>query len=117
MTIFKTRHIKQLLLVNLITIVGFIIIFTAIKINENYKYKKEINNIISNIIEKVSIKYPNITEEEIIELVNYKGKNDILKKYGYDEETVIVKSLEKDINKNIIVNNILIIVLSLLFIV
>lgn len=117
MTIFKTRHIKQLLLVNLITIVGFIIIFTAIKINENYKYKKEINNIISNIIEKVSIKYPNITEEEIIELVNYKGKSDILKKYGYDEETVIVKSLQKDINKNIIVNNILIIVLSLLFIV
>ncbi len=58
--------------------------FLVINVVEYRKYTKNFNAKISNIVEALQNKYPQLTESEIISILNSKGKDDekTLKKYG-----------------------------------
>ena len=109
------EYLKKYLIQILITIIVFLTIFIIINKIETKEYKRNLNYKINAILELVQNKYPDIKEEELIEILNSKhSKEIILSKYGYD--------IEKDFfilkynNINIKYNIIKIIILSLTFI-
>ncbi len=62
-------------------------------------YKTSVNNYLYGVIDILQDKYPQVTETQIIELLN--GKETIsyqenLRKYGITEETSVLKSLEQN---------------------
>ena len=73
---------------------------------QNEKYEYIVNSAISNIVDTVIEKYPDVTEEEILNILKNSdnSQTNILKKYGYlDNEGYIQKledekSLDKKIN-------------------
>ena len=61
------------------------------KVNDNY------NNKIVQILNRVKEKYPNVSDSELIEIINSNSDNELMNKYSYDlDKLVIVKD-----NKNI----------------
>ena len=82
--------LKKYLLVTFLISVGAIILFVCINEYEAYIYRKNTNGKIGAIIGSVINKYPEVTEDEIIEIVNRTDNNNdykkILKKYGIDYE-------------------------------
>ena len=72
---------------------------------QNEKYEYIVNSAISNIVDTVIEKYPDVGEEEILNILrNTKNsKTDILKKYGYLNNENYIQKLEneKNIDKKI----------------
>ena len=66
----------------------------------------KINAIVNNVVEN----YPDVKEEDILKILNSRNNysEDILKKYGYDDETSNIKDLQKEMN-NAKVQNLLLI--------
>lgn len=57
---------------------------------------KDVNIWVGGVVSTIQEKYPDITEEEILYLLNTEGKdNDLLKKIGINEENVSILTLEK----------------------
>ncbi len=86
----------------------FIVVFIIIANIQCKTYAKIFNEKLNSIISKVSEKYPNVTEEEILEIVNSKetSENNILQKYGFEEDISNIKKLKEIMNENIIQNTI-----------
>lgn len=86
--------LKKYLLVTFLISVVAIILFVCINEYEAYIYRKNANEKIGAIIGSVIDKYPEVTEDEIIEIVNRTDNNSdykkILKKYGIDYENEYV---------------------------
>ena len=63
---------------------------------QNEKYEYIVNSAISNIVDTVIEKYPDVREEEILNILrNTKNnKTNILKKYGYLDNENYIKKLE-----------------------
>lgn len=83
-------------------------------------YKKSINNYVYGIIAILKEKYSNITEEEIITILNndYKIEYDSsLKKYGINEESPIIINMHNDYQKSIYLNLTFISIIFFLFII
>ncbi len=89
-------ELKKYLFKILIVSICLIIIFFIINIYEYHVYTKNFNNKINNIVEILQIKYPNLSEKEIIEILNSKDvpNSNTLKKYGIGL-----------INKSIVIEN------------
>ena len=72
---------------------------------QNEKYEHIINSAISNIVDTVIEKYPDVGEEEILNILrNTKNsKTNILRKYGYLNNENYIQKLEneKNIDKKI----------------
>ena len=57
---------------------------------------KDVNTWVGGVISTIQEKYPDITEEEVLYLLNTEGKdNELLKKIGIDEENIAILTLEK----------------------
>ena len=67
---------------------------------QNEKYEYIVNSAISNIVDTVIEKYPDVREEEILNILrNTKNnKNNIIKKYGYLDNENYIKKLEDEKN-------------------
>ena len=67
---------------------------------QNEKYEYIVNSAISNIVDTVIEKYPDVREEEILNILrNTKNnKTNILKKYGYLDNENYIKKLEDEKN-------------------
>ena len=65
---------------------------------QNEKYEYIVNSAISNIVDKVIEKYPDVTEEEILNILrnSNNSKNNILKKYGYVDNEGYIQKLEDE---------------------
>ena len=112
MKIFKNRNLRKTIILIILSTLIF-----AIVNNIQYKhYLKIVNEKIDNIINKVIEKYPEITEEEVLDIINNNTTtyNNVLDKYGYTQEISHIKSLGEQIEKNKIQNIIFVIVLGLL---
>ena len=108
---------KNKYLVLIITSLILIITSIIINIHQYHVYTVNFNNKINSIITKIEKEYPNIKEEEIIEILNSKDKKDILPKYGIDikEDSIV---LENDkASKRIIIFNTIFVVLIICIIV
>lgn len=119
MKIFKDEKIQKGIISVSILILIFIIIFSTITIIKNKSYVKTINNTIENIIENVKEKYPNVSEEEIINILkeNDKSKENILEKYGYTDQIPSIKTLENSMQDSIIINSTCILIFGILVII
>lgn len=85
-----------------------VLCYKTISAKQNEKYENIVNSTISSIVDSVKEKYPNVTDEEILEILRNtkKDKSQALKKYGYFENENYIKKLEEekeqDETKNII---------------
>lgn len=83
----------------LVVVFSLLLVFTNLK---EYDFnRKTINYKIVSIVEKLKQKYPNISDEEILEVLNSNSfNNDYLRKYGYSlDEDTYVKMMEENHEK------------------
>lgn len=111
MWIFKN---KKYLITNILIIISFLLL---IYLSNFLFYQKYINNnnlFLNNVIANILEKYPNITKEEIVSLLNNnKGNKNILNEYGIYLDNSYVLNNNKLVKYNNISNLVLVILLSL----
>ena len=111
MWIFKN---KKYLITNILIIISFILL---IYLSNFLFYQKYINNnnlFLNNVISNILEKYPNITKEEIVSLLNNSnGNSNILSEYGIYLDNSYVLNNNKLVKYNNISNLVLVIFLSL----
>lgn len=77
-------------------------IFGVINNIQYRKYLKIVNTKIDNIISEVIEKYPDITEEEVLEILknDETSESSVLEKYGYTPDISYIKTLGEQIETN-----------------
>lgn len=102
MNIFKNRNSRKTIILGIIVIMLSTGIFWFINNIQYRKYLKIVNAKIDNIISQVIEKYPDITEEEVLEILknNEKPESSVLEKYGYTPDISYIKTLGEQIETN-----------------
>ncbi|MBQ9853898.1 MAG: HAMP domain-containing histidine kinase, partial [Bacilli bacterium] len=79
------EYLKHYLLQSLIVITIFSLLLVIVNTIEYNQYKRNFNYKINAILEKVEEKYPNLDQNDLVEILNSKETEDnVLKDYGYD---------------------------------
>lgn len=102
MNIFKNRNSRKTIILGIIVIMLSTGIFGVIN-NIQYRiYLKIVNAKIDNIISEVIEKHPDITEEELLEILknNETPESSVLEKYGYTPDISYIKTLGEQIETN-----------------
>ena len=95
-------ELKKSIIISLVITIIFSIFMAIINIYEYKEYTKNFNKNIGSIIDVIQSKYPEISTDEIVEIVNSKEirQNNLLKKYGIDlEKNAIILDNNKTNNK------------------
>lgn len=102
--LLKRKTLIKVLLTDIVIVLLFIIIFVVVIKMQNKVYSKIVNEKINDIINNVMEKYPEVKEEDILKIINNRddSSENILEKYGYDDELSYIKELRENINKNLI---------------
>lgn len=102
MNIFKNRNSRKTIILGIIVIMLSTGIFWVINNIQYRKYLKIVNAKIDNIISEVIEKYPDITEEELLEILknNETPESSVLEKYGYTPDISYIKTLGEQIETN-----------------
>lgn len=89
--------LKKLLLYIIILFVFLLSLFLIINIYEYHIYNNNFNKKISSIVSKIEEKYPNITEEELIDVISSENDSEtFFKKYSIDiQKDSILKKNQK----------------------
>ena len=93
-----------------------VIIFFIISFVEYKSYVRITNNFTNNIISTLVNNYPDVTEEEIIEIINSSDNeaSDILASFGFDINSMgVLKSINDNFYRNLIINSIVLLVISI----
>lgn len=93
-----------------------VIIFFIISFVEYNSYVRITNNFTNNIISEVVKNYPDVTEEEIIEIINSfdNEASDILASFGIDINSMgVLESINDNFYRNLIINSIVLLVISI----
>ena len=125
MKIFENKQIKRLFILFFCVLFVCIIITMLVFNNLNKSMVSKTNSIVENIILKIEEKYPDISQEEIIEVLknntNYSNTN-ILAKYGINDDISIFSSMNQYKNISIImvvailiVSNLVIMIIILIY--
>lgn len=110
------KNIKKIIILNFILIAIFLGVFTSITILQYQKYNNILNSKISSIADCVVSYYPEVDDEKIIEILNENPENaqNILKKYGYDNQDVsYIKQIRHQMEENIAINVVFIIIFAI----
>ncbi len=85
----------------------FLVACVFLMIYNNLAYKgltKDVNIWVGGVVEVLQEKYPDISEEELIHLLNSEGSNNMLmKQLGINEDNIAILSLEKRKRRNFLV--------------
>ncbi len=102
----KKKYLKKVIIPGIIIIMVAIICFCTIINIQNKKCKELVNYTISELIGRIVENYPETDEEEIIRTLQDSNspKNNILKKYGYNEQSTYIKNLESAMKNNMKLN-------------
>ena len=102
MNIFKNRNSRKTIILGIIVIMLSTGTFWVINNIQYRKYLKIVNAKIDNIISEVIEKYPDITEEEVLEILkkNETPESSVLEKYGYTPDISYIKTLGEQIETN-----------------
>lgn len=102
MNIFKNRNSRKTIILGIIVIMLSTGIFWVINNIQYRKYLKIVNAKIDNIISQVIEKYPDITEEDVLEILknNETPESSVLEKYGYTPDISYIKTLGEQIETN-----------------
>lgn len=98
------EYLKKYLMQILIVVIVFLISFIFISKLEYNEYKKNFNYKINDIFLFLEEKYPDITKEDLIEILNSdNSKTNILEEYGYDVEidSLLVQNDKLNVRYNI----------------
>lgn len=125
MKIFENKQIKRLFILFFCVLFFCIIIIMLVFNNLNKSMVSKTNSIVENIILKIEEKYPDINQEEIIEVLknntNYSNTN-MLAKYGINDDISILSSMNQYKNISIImvvailiVSNLVIMIIILIY--
>ena len=116
MNIFKNRSFRKTIVLGVLLIIITTFIFGIINSLQYKKYLKTVNSKIDVIINKVIEKYPEITEDDIMEILRSEEtpQNNLLEKYGYDSDIAYIKQLDELIETNKKQNIIYIVVVELI---
>lgn len=125
MKIFENKQIKRLFILFFCVLFVCIIITMLVFNNLNKSMVSKTNSIVENIILKIEEKYPDISQEEIIEVLknntNYSNTN-MLAKYGINDDISILSSMNQYKNISIImvvailiVSNLVIMIIILIY--
>lgn len=111
--------LKKYIFISLIISTIFIIFNIIINICQYRVYTNNLNNKIGAIISTLQAKYPLLTKNEIVEILNSKDNNtSIFKEYGIDvDNTSIILENDEIYNKYIIFNTIYIIILVIIILI
>ena len=93
---------KKSIIISLIITIIFSVFVVISNIYEYKEYTQNFNKKMASIIELIQSKYPEISTDEIVEIVNSKEipQNNLLKKYGIDlEKKTIILENNKTNNK------------------
>lgn len=98
MRLLKNKDTRRLFVELTILILIFTVLIILITIKQIESYKQATNLTVSNIISAIKKDYPNVTDEEIIKILNNKNENlkenNILQKYGIDEKSYYILSMK-----------------------
>lgn len=98
---------KLIIVCFLIILIAFTTLFFMNQ-RQNELYKEKINATIVQFINQIKKDYPNVDDEELIQILNNKEnlieQEDVLKKYGLDGKDNFIGSLEKEQMKSIFYN-------------
>ena len=86
-------ELKKTIIISTITFISILLIILSLKIKEYKIYRENYNKKIESITTYIIKEYPNITEEELIKIINSNINDNILKEYNIDIK-------EDDITKN-----------------
>lgn len=109
---------KNYLIKSLIFSLIIIFLYLIISIYEYRIYNTNFNNKINEIVNNVILKYPNVSEDEIMSIINSSGnEKDLLKKYSIDmsKDSLIIDN--ERYFKKFLLFNILLLVISFLTII
>lgn len=98
------EYLKKYLIQILIVVIVFLISYIFVSKLEYNEYKKNFNYKINGIFLFLQEKYPDITKEDLIEILNSdNSKTNILEEYGYDVEidSLLVQNDKLNIRYNI----------------
>lgn len=98
------KYLKKYLIQILIVVIVFLISFIFVSKLEYSEYKKNFNYKINGIFLFLQKKYPDITKEDLIEILNSdNSKTNILEEYGYDVEidSLLVQNDKLNVRYNI----------------
>lgn len=79
-------ELKKILLISIVIIVSFLLLFAIVHQIQYQTYTKQFNEKLNSIIVKLQEKYPNLTPNEIMKVLNddEKVEADLLRQYGID---------------------------------
>lgn len=116
MNIFKNRSFRKTIVLGVLLIMVTTFIFGIINSLQYKKYLKTVNSKVNIIINEVIEKYPEVTEDDIMEILRSEEtpQNNLLEKYGYDSDIAYIKQLDELIETNKKQNIIYIVVVELI---
>lgn len=85
---------------------GIILVFISSYVNYE-KYASDVNSFVSGVVSVIHEEYPDIKDEDIINVINSKKRNnsEVLKRYGFLVSDIsYLNSMERVYKKNIILN-------------
>lgn len=102
MNIFKNRSFRRTIVLGVLLIIVTTFIFGIINSLQYKKYLKTVNSKVNIIINEVIEKYPEVTEDDIMEILRSEetSQNNLLEKYGYDSDIAYIKQLDELIETN-----------------
>lgn len=116
----SNQELKKFLVKVIIVFIPFLIIFFLVNRSEFLFYNYQNNLFINNLINEVINRYPDISKEEIISLLDSQGENtnNILEEYGIDLEldSLVLKN-EEVIKTSIIINVFLLLIFILILVI
>ncbi len=113
MRLLKNKDTRRLFVELTILILIFTVLIILITIKQIESYKQATNLTVSNIISAIKKDYPNVTDEEIIKILNNKNENlkenNILQKYGIDEKSYYILSMKAQETNFVIMGSVIVI--------
>ena len=105
---------KTLLFIIITTFIS--VIFFAFILKYQYKnYTKNYNESINSIIYEVTLKYPDISKDDLIEIMNNNKKSvDVLSKYGINDENSSIILNDKLFKKYFFIDLLILVVIILI---
>lgn len=116
MRLLEKDRIKPLLVIFIIIVIVEVIVLTTLINNQFNKNQTIINKKTSEIIAAVENKYPNVTREEVLEILNSNTNFDEeLSKYGIEvEKSSIIKKAQDEQFKSVITDCIILVAFQIL---
>ena len=93
----KNLVARRYLIFSMVIILIFMSCMVGFNIYQDAEYKESLNRYANTIVKMVREKYPEVSEEEIVELVNaeaVEGSDDVLADYGISGDIYVFKSME-----------------------